>query len=214
MVQLLGYYQQLLPAMDFHEHFHLTSSNVDITSPTLRHPSLDLNKVFIDPLSKKITHIVGWQSYNILPTFLHCDIPPMFKHTGLFWSGEFQFDLACCAPRKPANFDSMSSDMKGEVLWHILREIIHKYYLAASAEFTPAYFAAYSIVGDPIANVRTRPLLIVGRGDNDTFDMELSLRNIVRQWDRLCLGDGPCPVQFTKREDEEFSEELDNSVAR
>lgn len=51
-------------------------------SPTLWHPDLHLDNVFVDPESKQITRIIDWQSAAVLPLFYQCGILRMFKYLG------------------------------------------------------------------------------------------------------------------------------------
>src|SRR5947207_12517288 len=41
----------------------------DTHSPTLWHPDLHLDNIFVDPESKQITRIIDWQSAAVMPFF-------------------------------------------------------------------------------------------------------------------------------------------------
>src|SRR3954471_3375510 len=46
---------------------------------TLSHPDLHLDNIFVDPDTKRITHIIGWQSASISDVFLQNKFPQMLE---------------------------------------------------------------------------------------------------------------------------------------
>lgn len=94
LTKLLNLYELLAPAMvppilpnvEFKkQHLNIKMDDFNICRPTLWHPYLDVNNIFVDPSSKKITQIIGWQSAQILPLYLQAGVPPIFEHTGKFY---------------------------------------------------------------------------------------------------------------------------------
>ena len=73
----------------FDQYLQLTLAMVpplgtdDTHSPTLWHPDLHLDNVFIDPKSKKTTHIIDWQSATVMPFFYQCGVSRMFQYPGI-----------------------------------------------------------------------------------------------------------------------------------
>ena len=57
-------------------------STADLLCPTLWHPDLYLNNVFVDPDTKKITQIIDWQLSAALPLYYQGGVPKMVKHKG------------------------------------------------------------------------------------------------------------------------------------
>ena len=70
----------------FDQYLQLTLAMVpplgtdDTHSPTLWHPDLHLDNVFIDPKLKKTTHIIDWQSATVMPFFYQCGVSRMFQY--------------------------------------------------------------------------------------------------------------------------------------
>ena len=63
VLTLLERYLQLSPAM-------VPPKSLDDTHlPTLWHPDLHLDNVFVDPESQQITRIIDWQSAAVVPFF-------------------------------------------------------------------------------------------------------------------------------------------------
>jgi Ser/Thr protein kinase RdoA (MazF antagonist) len=78
MLNLIDRYLQLAPAMVPPQ----STEDIDIHSPTLWHPDLHPNNIFVDPASKKISHVIDWQSASSLPLFYHFHVPTAIKHHG------------------------------------------------------------------------------------------------------------------------------------
>lgn len=53
----------------------------DTHSPTLWHPDLHLDNIFVDPESQQITRIIDWQSAAVMPFFYQCGIARIFWHS-------------------------------------------------------------------------------------------------------------------------------------
>jgi Ser/Thr protein kinase RdoA (MazF antagonist) len=65
MLSLIDRYLQLAPAMVPSQ----LTEDVDIHSPTLGHPDLHPNNIFVNPESNEISHVIDWQSVSTLPLF-------------------------------------------------------------------------------------------------------------------------------------------------
>ncbi|KAH8589643.1 hypothetical protein B0O99DRAFT_692372 [Bisporella sp. PMI_857] len=196
MLDLLDRYLQLTPAM-------VPPFN-DTHSPTLWHPDLHLNDVFVDPQSKKITCITGWQSAAVLPLFYQCGIPTMFRH-----QGPLSIDMNIWLER-PDNYDSLEQDEK-EVIDNLLRsECIHKYYIAQTRCNNRTHWGALRLQLQD--KVRTQPTNIVQSvwKDHDIFFLQRALIRIVNRWEQLCPDSGPCPVSFSEQEMALYEHEEEN----
>jgi hypothetical protein len=104
MLNLLDRYLQLASAMVPPQSIN------DAHSPTLWHPDLHLNNVFVDPQSKQITHVIDRQSAAVLPFFYQCGVPTMFKHPG----GPVPDDMTVW-PKRPENYHSLEQAEKEKV---------------------------------------------------------------------------------------------------
>jgi Ser/Thr protein kinase RdoA (MazF antagonist) len=118
MLNLLDRYLQLASAMGPPQSIN------DAHSPTLWHPDLHLNNVFVDPQSKQITHIIDWQSAAVLPFFYQCGVPTMFKHPGR----PVPDDMTVW-PKGPENYHSLEKGEKEKIDNLIGSECLHKYTL-------------------------------------------------------------------------------------
>lgn len=125
MLDLLDLYLRLAPVMV------PPQSSDDTHSPTLWHPDLHLDNVFVDPESKQITRVVDWQSAAVLPLFYQCSVPTMFKHQGPV-SGDMTI-----WPKRPENYHSLEQDEKEMIDDLIGSECLHKYYLAITHNKKP-----------------------------------------------------------------------------
>ncbi|KAL5323624.1 hypothetical protein ACEPPN_008163 [Leptodophora sp. 'Broadleaf-Isolate-01'] len=179
MLDLLDRYLQLAPAM-------VPQPSDDTHSPTLWHPDLHLDNVFVDPKSKQITRVIDWQSAAVLPFFYQCGVPTMFKHQGPF----------------------LEQDEKVMIDNLIGSECLHKYYLAITHNKNPRNWAALQLQDD----VRTQPTRIVQSvwKDCDVFFLRRALIRIVNRWEDLCPDAGPCPVSFNEQEMALYAHEEEN----
>lgn len=70
---LLTRYMKLAP-------FLVPKNSEVICTKTLSHPDLQLDKIFINPETKKITHIIDWQSTSVSEVYLQQGFPPINQH--------------------------------------------------------------------------------------------------------------------------------------
>lgn len=103
MLDLLDRYLQLAPAMV------PPQSSDNIHSPTLWHPDLHLDNVFVDLESKQITRVIDWQSAAVLPFFYQYDVATTFKHQGPASNNMTVW------PKRPENYHSLEQDEKGMI---------------------------------------------------------------------------------------------------
>lgn len=186
MLDLLDRYLQLAPAMV------PPQSTDDTHSPTLWHPDLHLDNVFVDPESKQITHVIDWQSAAVLPFFYQCGVATMFKHRGPV------SDDMTVWPKRPENYQSLEQDEKEMIDNSIGSEFLHKYYLGITHYRNPRHWAALQLRDD----VRTEPARIVQYvwKDCDVFFLRRALIRIVNEWEHLCPDSGACPISFNDQE--------------
>jgi hypothetical protein len=187
MLNLLVRYLQLASAMI------PPQSVYDTLSPTLWHPDLHLNNIFMDSESKQITHIIDWQSAAVLPFFYQCGVPTMFKHRG----GPVSQDAAVW-PKRPANYQSLEKDEREQIDNLIGSECLRRYYLTITHNRNPRHWNALQLDDD----VRTQPTRIIhGLWEaGDIFFLRQALIKIVNGWKDLCPESGPCPVSFDEQE--------------
>ncbi|EEP77899.1 predicted protein [Uncinocarpus reesii 1704] len=198
LLDLLDRYLKLMPAMV-----------PSVThSPTLWHPDLHLDNVFVDPKSRQITRIIDWQSAAVMPLYYQCGIPRMFKHPG---GVSNNWDV----PKLPDDYDSLDQSEKDKIDSNQKSEICHKYYLAETMDQNPRHWAALKLEN---LDVRTEPSRLVVNvwEDHDVFFLRRALHSIAKQWQYLCPDSGPCPVTFGEQELEahEAEEESMSNVSQ
>ncbi|CZT52065.1 uncharacterized protein RSE6_13308 [Rhynchosporium secalis] len=186
VLDLLNRYLQLASAM-------VPPSGTDDThSPTLWHPDLHLDNVFVDPESRQITRIIDWQSAAVMPLFYQCGIARMFQHPGTVADGWTLAEL-------PENYDNLDQTEKAKIDSDRKSETCHKYYEAETKIQNPRHWAALKLEN---ASVRTEPSRLVVNvwEDRDVFFLRRALLSLVEQWQDLCPGSGKCPVSFNECE--------------
>lgn len=186
VLNLLDRYLQLAPAM-------VPPLGTDDThSPTLWHPDLHLDNVFVDPESKQITRIIDWQSAAVMPFFYQCGVSRMFQHPGTVADGWALSEL-------PENYDSLDQSEKAKIDSDRKSETCHKYYEAETKSKNPRHWAALQLDN---ADVRTEPSRLVVNvwEDRDVFFLRRALLSIVEQWQDLCPESDICPVSFNEQE--------------
>jgi len=134
----------------------------DTYSPTLWHPDLHLDNVYVDPESKQITRIIDWQSAAVMPLYYHCGIPRMFQHSGTMADGWAVSELP-----EGYDSDSLSQGEKTKINNSRESETCHKFYESQTLINNPRHWAALRL--DHV-NVRTKPThLVVGCGRVEIF---------------------------------------------
>ncbi|KAF3482827.1 uncharacterized protein GIQ15_02151 [Arthroderma uncinatum] len=200
LLELLNRYLKLSPAM-------IPPVEVDDThSPTLWHPDLHLDNVFIDPELNKITRIIDWQSATVMPFYYQCGIPRMFEHPG---GVPHDWTLAL-----PDNYDSLDQEEKEKFENDRKSMTCHRYYEVETGAKNPSHLAALQLRN---LDVRIDPSRLVVNvwEDQAVFFLRRALNSIVERWQDLCPESGTCPVTIGKRELELRSaeEEISSSVA-
>ncbi|TVY82210.1 Altered inheritance of mitochondria protein, partial [Lachnellula suecica] len=199
MLDLLDHYLKLVPAMAPPEEAE------DAHSPTLWHTDLHSNNVFVDPVSKKITRILDWQSASILPFFAKCSVPPLFRDSEPIDPHTL--------PKRPANYSSLEPHIKKYIDDNIALEMIHRHYIDMTSKKNVRHFVALALHNDD--DVRLKPAAIVQSvwEKRDVFFFQRALMRIVDRWGELCPGKGPCPVRFSLEEMAMYAREEGNRKA-
>ncbi|KAI9725786.1 MAG: Phosphotransferase enzyme [Cirrosporium novae-zelandiae] len=150
---------------------------------TLSHPDLHLDNIFVDPVTKKITAIIDWQSTAIKDIFLQCNTPPMFQLP----------EYAISAPIP----DTESSLRKPLLAYEQLSRISN-----------PERWIA---LHEDHLRIRTKPIsMVIGAWENnDLFSFRHSLIEVIAHWSDLVRAPIKCPISFTEEELELHGSELE-----
>ncbi|KAM5499806.1 hypothetical protein McanMca71_006150 [Microsporum canis] len=200
LLELLNRYLRLIPAMIPPEGAE------DTHSPTLWHPDLHLDNVFVDPESHKITRIIDWQSAAVMPLYYQYTIPRMFEHPGGVPHG---WTMAL-----PENYDSLNQEEKDKFESDRKSIACQKYYEVETRAQNPRHVAAFQLQNLDVRIEPSRVVVNAWEGEAVYF-LRRALHAIVRQWGDLCPGLGPCPVSIDAQELKLHAaeEEISNSVA-
>ncbi|KAH8732353.1 phosphotransferase family protein [Phaeosphaeriaceae sp. PMI808] len=145
---------------------HIVPERKDLNQPTIRHPDLSPNNVFVSETGD-ITGIIDWQQSAILPIFLQAKIPKHFQNYG----DEDSENLL--PPKLPENFDSLTESEKDREAELYRRRQLHYFYVGFTNRNNEPHFHA---MGTHALVVRNRIYDVAGRpweGDNTSLKAEL-----------------------------------------
>ena len=178
------------------------SSTEDIHAPTLWHPDLHLDNVFVDPETLKITGIIDWQGTSILPFYFHAGVPRMFNHPGPLLEG-------WAISERPEDYDDLETTEKARIDNMRDSETCHKFYEAQTRLKNPRHSAALQTEG---LEMRTAPTRLVPGlwEDRDSFFLRDALISIIAEWKDLRPDAGECPASFSEQELSMHAHEAEN----
>ena len=164
----------------------------DTHSPTLWHPDLHLDNVYVDPTSQQITRIIDWQGTAAMPLYYQYGIPRMFQHPGSVEDGWAVSEL-------PEDYESLCLSDRAKIDKNRESEICYKFYESPTFINNPRHQA---VIWLDHLEERTAPArLAVGVWeDRDVFFLRQALISIANQWPVLCLDSGQCPISFSEQE--------------
>jgi hypothetical protein len=176
--------------------------NNTLTRPTLRHPDLQPNNIFIsDDLN--ITSLIDWQHSAILPLFLQCGIPPSLQNYGDPVSESLEI------PVLPHDFDALSEREQFEQVLLLRRRQLHFFYVATTAKSNSPHYDAlacdFSASRRKLFDHASEPW----EGDNVTLKAELI--HATKNWPAIAASKSntsgavlpPCPISFSEDEERE-----------
>lgn len=181
----------------------IPGGNDTLKRPTIRHPDLHPNNVFVSK-DLEITGLIDWQHCSILPLFLQCDIPNSFQN----WDDDISDSLQ--TPTLPENFDDLSEREQFEQIQLFRRRQLHYYYVIKTKEVNPIHYEAldydFGMLRRKLFQWASEPW----EGDNITLKRDLI--SLTRLWSRITqpqsLSTGadariPCPITFEEEEKRE-----------
>lgn len=175
-ISLLRQYLTLTP-------YFLPESTKTDQVKTLSHPDLHLDNIFVNPDTKRITHIIDWQSAAISDVFLQHRLPRMFE------------------PLKPTEAGKTAPENQQTINDKICNaNFMTQYYERLVKERNPRRSA---ILDEDHLPIRTKPVsLVTGSWEReDLFSFRHSLINIAAHWSSLAGVIGtPCPFDLSAEE--------------
>lgn len=179
---------------------HLVPKEEWLCKPTLRHPDLNPNNIFVSD-DFEILGIIDWQHSKALPIFLHAGIPGPFQNYG---DSESE-DLV--KPQLPADLDEMDEDDREEEAEQYRRRHVHFCYVGATATKNECHFDALMHEGGLF---RRKIFEHAGEPwEGNSIPLKADLIRLTRHWSDLVAGDTPqdgllpsCPLTFEEEESE------------
>lgn len=183
-----------------HISSHLIPVNDEsILKPTLRHPDLQPNNIFVSE-DLSISGVIDWQHCSILPLFLQCGIPESLQNYGDDSSESLDF------PELPCNFEELSDSQQSEQLEVFRRRQLHYFYVAMTAKLNPTHYDAlandFSLLRPKLFEHASYPW----EGDNVTLKADLI--HLTKNWS-CTIGSNSnaetsagvhCPISFSEDE--------------
>jgi hypothetical protein len=174
-------------------------SNDTLTVPTLRHPDLQPNNVFIsDKLS--ITGLIDWQHCAILPLFLQCGIPNSLQNYG------DSVSESLIPPELPPGFDELSDNEQFQEVLLLRRRQLHYFYVATTARLNPTHYDALTYSFSTLRRKLFDHASCPWEGDNVTLKADLI--HLTKNWTEIVTTKSstsddatpPCPIAFSEDE--------------
>ncbi|KAF2761663.1 hypothetical protein EJ05DRAFT_496565 [Pseudovirgaria hyperparasitica] len=178
---------------------HLIPHNESLARPTLRHPDLQPNNVFVSD-ELEITGLIDWQHSTILPLFLQCGIPNSLQNYG------DDVSESLIKPELPTNFNELSERDQYEQVVLLRRRQLHFYYIAMTLKLNSTHYDAlayeFSVLRRKIFDHASYPW----EGDNVTLKADLIY--LMENWSSIAHPESstsgdlkpPCPISFTEDE--------------
>lgn len=176
-VSLLKRYIALAP--------YLVPASAKEAPKTPSHPDLHLDNIFVDPNTKKITHIIDWQSTSACEPFLQSGFPQMLA----------PLNAAVSAGTDDADTEGQQTEKEKRQ-----KEVdALAYYRSLLRVRSPQRWAA---LNEKHLLVRTKPVSIVSGcwPREDLFSFRHALIDVIAHWDELVPGGTSCPAGFTDEE--------------
>ncbi|KZF26474.1 kinase-like protein [Xylona heveae TC161] len=193
-VRLLEKYLALAP--------YLLPKDTDspLNRPTLRHPDLNPNNIFISPDSGAISCIIDWQHTTIEPRLLVAGYPRAFENLDLEQSPHLK------EPSLPLEYETLPAEEKAEADGLYRRRLLFYYYRIFNGHLNKPHLEA---LRDPILLPRQHLVDRAGRQwSGNLMTLKGALVRMAEYWPHLPDTNGiPCPVQFTDAELDGFAEQ-------
>ncbi|GFF30235.1 hypothetical protein IFM58399_02517, partial [Aspergillus lentulus] len=171
-----------------------------LNRPTLRHPDLNPNNIFISPDSGAISCIIDWQHATVEPRLLVAGHPRAFENPDPEQSPELK------EPSLPSDYESLSAQEKAEAGELYRRRLLFYYYRIFNGHLNKPHLEA---LRDPILLPRQHLVDRAGRQWNgNLMTLKGALVRMTDYWPHLPDTKGlPCPVRFTEAELDGFHEQ-------
>ncbi|KAH4004327.1 hypothetical protein HBI25_044230 [Parastagonospora nodorum] len=177
----------------------ISYSNGVLTRPTLRHPDLQPNNIFISK-DLGITGLIDWQHCAILPLFLQCGIPNSFQNYG------DSVSESLTPPEVPPNFDELSDSEQFQEVLLLRRRQLHYFYVTATERLNPVHYHALTYKFSTLRRKLFDHASSPWEGDNVT--LKANLICLTKNWADVVTSESStndtaktlCPIAFSEEE--------------
>lgn len=157
----------------------LVPKEASTNHPTLRHPDLDPNNIFISD-EADIVGLIDWQHSKVLPLFLQAGIPSHLQNYG----DPVSDDLA--QPQLPDDLADLDAEDCEKELELYRRRHVHFYYVGATAKHNDRHFKALM---HPAGLFRRKIFQHAGEPwEGNNVPLKADLVRVMQQWDSLDSG--------------------------
>ncbi|EEP76095.1 predicted protein [Uncinocarpus reesii 1704] len=157
----------------------------DPSQTSLSHPDLHLDNIFVDPGTKKITCVIGWQAASISEPFLQQHIPRMLLPIGGSNSR---------SPVTPEDSNGTTD--------------LLNYYQNLSRRKNNRWWAATGVSNHSVL-IDTLRCMLGTWNKRDLFSFRHALIGIIARWQHIQQTSTPCPIDFTPSELQLHSDEME-----
>lgn len=170
-IEVLNKYLQIAP--------YLVPADDILIQPTIRHPDLRPNNIFVSE-NMDIISLIDWQHCSILPLFLQCGPPPHLVDSGVIVR------------------DERVQEMQPELS---TKRLLHGLYMSETAHRNETH--CYALRHSFSAHRRNTYQQSCNTWDGDTMTLKSGLVSLAQNWDRVMGSTTPCPISFTPDEGQE-----------
>lgn len=182
---------------------YLVPKDRSLHRPTLRHPDLQPNNIFVSK-DLDIVGLIVWQYCSALPLFLAAGIPQYIQNY------DDEQSLHFIPPKLPEKLEEMNGHERSAALEQFRRRHLHFYYLGFTQRFNPSHFHALTYEGSHLLKRKT--FTHAGNPwEGNNAELKADLVHIVQHWDKVVNDTdaedtgivSPCPISFDATEAED-----------
>ncbi|KAI5362917.1 putative protein kinase [Septoria linicola] len=180
---------------------HIVPEQKWLQRPTLRHPDLNPNNVFVDDDCNMVS-IIDWQHSNVLPLFLNAGIPASLQNYGDQESEQLR------KPELPADMDEMDEEDRLKDMELYRRRHAHFYYVGATAAKHGRHYDAMALDNGLLRKKMYRHAAEPWEGNS--IPLKADIVQLVNSWSEMASDDSrsKCPIQIDQSTSEDTMETM------
>ncbi|USW56979.1 Putative protein kinase domain, aminoglycoside phosphotransferase [Septoria linicola] len=180
---------------------HIVPEQKWLQRPTLRHPDLNPNNVFVDD-DCNIVSIIDWQHSNVLPLFLNAGIPASLQNYGDQESEQLR------KPELPADMDEMDEEDRLKDMELYRRRHAHFYHVGATAAKHGRHYDAMALDNGLLRKKMYRHAAEPWEGNS--IPLKADIVQLGNSWSEMASDDSrsKCPIQIDQSTSEDTMETM------